>query len=433
MGRIQRGCDPLLNLEKKLIMKLLHFFVIAYCSLMFISCKNQIATTSDKSTLPELLNRPHMIGPEEEMGYIQDTYTSLVNKIKADPSDVESRLTLAELFMMEARISGEHGHYYPAALEVIDGAMEREIDEALKYRALLDKASILLSLHQFQEAKKIGEQALSINAFSADAYGVLVDANVELGDYEKAVEFADQMTAIRPDLRSYSRVSYLREIHGDIPGAIEAMQMAVTAGYPGLESTEWARLTLGELYEKYGKPDSAIIQYETALSIRSNYPFAIAALAKIHKSLGHDKIADSLNAHASYLIPEVGFFIDKAIWEKENGNDKEAKKLANEIIAMLEDDEKAGHIMNIEMARVHLELLGNDKKALEYATKEYTVRPNNIDVNHLMAEIYFHQNQFQKANEHLTKAMLTGTKDPEVKLLSEKLMAKSKSGEEKNI
>ncbi len=43
----------------------------------------------------------------------------------------------------------------------------------------------------------------------------------------------NRMVSIRPDIRSYSRISYLREIHGDIPGAIEAMELAVEAGAPG--------------------------------------------------------------------------------------------------------------------------------------------------------------------------------------------------------
>ena len=53
------------------------------------------------------------------------------------------------------------------------------------------------------------------------------------------------MVDIRPDIRSYSRVSYLREIYGDYPGAIEAMKMAVDAGVAGDEATEWARIQLG--------------------------------------------------------------------------------------------------------------------------------------------------------------------------------------------
>jgi hypothetical protein len=39
-----------------------------------------------------------------------------------------------------------------------------------------------------------------------------VDGNVEMGNYDSAVAFADKMVALRPDLTSYSRVSYLREI-----------------------------------------------------------------------------------------------------------------------------------------------------------------------------------------------------------------------------
>lgn len=414
-------------------MKNFHFVYITFLSILVLSCQNQMASTSDKLIIPELLNRPHVIGPEDEMSYMHDMYTGLVKKIQYNPSDIASRLALAELFMMEARISGEHGHYYPAALQVIEGAMPEDIDEALKYRALLDKASVLLSLHQFTDAKQVGQEALALNQYSADAYGVLIDANIELGDYITAVVLADKMISIRPDLRSYSRVSYLREIHGDIPGAIEAMKLAVAAGYPGMETTEWARLTLGHLYEKYGQLDSAQIQYEIALTVRPNYPFAIAALANVHKAMGREAKADSLNAYASYLIPEVGFFIDKALWEKENGNVESSQKLTNEILGMLADDEEAGHIMNLEMARVHLELLNDSDKALDYATKEYNARPNNIDVNHLMAEIYFHQNELEKANEHLVKAMHTGVKDPAVISLQGMLLTKTGTEIERNI
>lgn len=253
-------------------MKILQILSVAALLIFLLSCQATNKTVQQEQQIPELLMRPHLIGPEEEMGYIKDTYQSLVTRINANPADYESMLSLAELFMQEARISGEHGHYYPAALQVINTALNGQIEDPLKYRALLDKASVLLSLHQFPEAKEFGAQALKLNAFSADAYGVMVDAYVELGDYENAVIMADKMVSIRPDLRSYSRVSYLREIYGDVNGSIEAMKLAVSAGYPGMEQTEWARLTLGHLYEQYGHQDSAMIQFASALSARPNYP-----------------------------------------------------------------------------------------------------------------------------------------------------------------
>ena len=70
----------------------------------------------------------------------------------------------------------------------------------------------------------------SVNPYNAYVYGLLVDGNVEMGNYDTAVSYADKMVSVRPDLTSYSRVSYLREIFGDYAGSIKAMQMAVEAG-----------------------------------------------------------------------------------------------------------------------------------------------------------------------------------------------------------
>ena len=113
--------------------------------------------------------------------------------------------------------------------------------EPNNFEALTFKALIHLSQHHFTEGLEVAERAKKINPYNAFIHGILVDANVELGNYTAAVAAADKMISIRPDLRSYSRISYLREIHGDYKGAIEAMQLAVDAGVPGEEGTEWAR------------------------------------------------------------------------------------------------------------------------------------------------------------------------------------------------
>ena len=84
-----------------------------------------------------------------------------------------------------------------------------------------------MSQHRFNDALITGKEALALNDFNSGIYGVLVDANVEIGNYKEAVKMADRMMEIRPDLRSYSRASYLREIYGDNEGAKKAMIDAV--------------------------------------------------------------------------------------------------------------------------------------------------------------------------------------------------------------
>ena len=59
--------------------------------------------------------------------------------------------------------------------------------------------------------------------------GVVVDASNELGRYDEAAEATQHMVDVRPNLASLSRVSYARELHGDLDGAIAAMSQAVTA------------------------------------------------------------------------------------------------------------------------------------------------------------------------------------------------------------
>jgi tetratricopeptide (TPR) repeat protein len=186
----------------------------------------------------------------------------LQKKLREKPNDLQSKLFLALAYMQEARITGEHPYYYPAALKLIDDILDQEPDNpVMMYEATVAKASVQLSLHQFDKALETGKKALAINNRGAAVYGVLCDAYVEMGQYEEAIKMADQMTTLRPDLKSYSRISYLREIHGDLPGAIEAMQAAVKAGFPGLEQTAWSQVTLGSLYEKTG--DLARPKYNT--------------------------------------------------------------------------------------------------------------------------------------------------------------------------
>ncbi|MFN8319743.1 MAG: tetratricopeptide repeat protein [Saprospiraceae bacterium] len=233
-------------------------------------------------SIPQLLDRNERIMLGQEWDEVQRRYVSLRNQLTANTNDHKAATALAYLFIKEARITGEHGHYYPAAQAVLDHILENKtLDNEDRFNALVTKAGVQLSLHDFNAALNTGESALALNPYNAQIYGVLVDCHVELGQYQKAVLLADQMVAIRPDLRSYSRVSYLREIFGDIDGAKKAMLMAIQAGYPGQEETAWAMHTYAEMLMRYGYNQEARMVYESILQERPNYPFAIAGLGKI--------------------------------------------------------------------------------------------------------------------------------------------------------
>lgn len=382
------------------------------------SGKLALTEASNRVELPSLLPRHAGLGSAEEQAEMKRIYADLNRKIQADPTDFRSRLQLVQLYILEARVTGEHGHYYPAALSVLDQMLRENPPTDAVFGAKSLKATVLLSLHHFSEAKTLAEEAVQLNGYNSLIYGSLVDANVELGEYETAVQMADKMVSIRPDLRSYSRVSYLRELSGDLPGAIEAMKMAAEAGYPGYEETAWCRLTLGHLYETAGKLDQARIQYEQILAERANYPFAIAAIARVEAKTGNFATAEQRLLEATDILPEVSFYEQLGALYQEMGRAEEANATFQEVLVMLADDEEKGHHMGMEYAKLYMDQLGDLDEALAYAHKEYELRPNNIEVNQLMAAVHYKRGELAKAKQYLEVAMRTNSQNPELLCLA---------------
>jgi tetratricopeptide (TPR) repeat protein len=242
--------------------------------------------------------------------------------------------------------------------------------------------------------------------------GLLVDANVELGNYAAALEAADKMISIRPDIRSYSRIAYLREIHGDIPGAIDAMKLAVEAGAPGDENTEWCRVQMGNLYEKIGKIIEAEMNYAITLNNRENYPYGLIGMAGIavvkkdySKALSLYQQADTL---MSNHITKEGIVEVYSL----TGETEKANAMAAEILAHMKTISKAGN-EDLEMAHAYIGM-EDYNTALEYAMKEYKRRPENIEVNETIAIIYYKQADYSNALKFIDAALKTNCKNPEL-------------------
>ena len=393
------------------------FGIIAATAFVVVN-KNLKKKEDSKESFAALLERHGPISTTSEWINTKAAIQGLQAQIRRDPTNVKAKLLLALAYMQEARVTGEHPYYYPAALDLIDDVLDSDPEASIKFQATVAKATVQLSLHQFSNALETGKEALAINPHNAAIYGVLCDANVELGNYDEAVKMADKMVSIRPDLRSYSRISYLREIHGNMPGAIEAMKLAVTAGYPGLENTSWTRITLGQLYEKTGDLANAEVQYRIALQETPHYAFALAGLGRLDAKKKDYKGAIKLFSQAGEVIPEFSFQEELVTLYRETGKRKEAEATSEKLIEMLKEDSEAGHDVDLELANIYMELFHDYDKALDYANEEYNRRPNNIDVNKTMAAIYYKKQDLTKASQYLKTATKTNNQDPSLLCLS---------------
>ncbi len=381
----------------------------AFAGFIFFNGKN-------KSDLPEFKERTGVLAKAPEWPETQKRVAKILADLKLKPEDPKNQLLLAKEFMQEGRMTGDNSYYNKAALDIIDHVLAKD---PKNFEAICYKSLVYLSQHRFAEGKEVAMQGLAMNPYNSFIYGLLVDANVETGDYPKAVEMADKMVTVRPDIRSYSRVSYLREIHGDVPGSIAAIKMAVTAGYPGYEDTEWSRMVLAHLYEDTNQPDQAEAQYLTALEERPDYPFALAGLARIARFKKDYPTAIAHLEKARGVMSDASFYEDLIDVYRLNNQPEKADECARITAdALMADNisgnknKDLGHYSDRELSALYLKM-GKLDKAMEHAKIEYDRRPENIDASETLAWVYYKKGQPADAMPLVKTMMRTNSQNPE--------------------
>ncbi|MFI5172258.1 MAG: tetratricopeptide repeat protein [Chitinophagales bacterium] len=403
--------------------KYLFIAVLAGCLAIAPSCTNskgENSSASSKSGIPVMLDRTVITGADAEREELLTAYDKAILTLETNPTNLQQYINLAQVFITEGRLTGNLGYYNSAAMQMLDKVLEQDpTDNDILFQAYTFKSGVLMSMHQFKDALNAANKAFAISQHNAQLFGALVDANVELGNYTEAVKMCDNMMQLRPDIRSYSRVSYLRQIYGDNAGAIDAMKMAVEAGVPGAESTEWARIILGDLLLMTGDIKSAEICYTTALGLRKNYPYAEAGLGRLEKAKKNYTAAIQHTENAINMISDVAFVNQLADIYELKGDSKKAKEIRKDVLSLLEKSEKeqnkekalVKHNGARELAIVHLNI-GKIDQALKYAKEDLDMRPENIDANELIAWIYYLKGDYSNAKVHADKMLATHSKNP---------------------
>jgi len=386
---------------------------IAATGAIFYKYKNTTAVANPE-TYP-LLARKGAAAQAPEWLTVKAQAYKLTEAVKADPKDTKSLIQLATLYIQEARATGNFAYYDKAAMKYVNDVIAADTSN---FEALTLKSLLYLSQHHFADGLDLAQKAKSKNPYNAFVWGIMVDGNVEMGNYDSAISNADKMLSIRPDLRSYSRASYLREIYGDYPGAIEAMAMAVQAGAPGDETTEWTRTQLGHLYENTGDMLNAAMHYTIALQNRPGYAYALAGLARIEtvkknytKAIEYYKQADS--SVTDFAIKEAMADVYRL-----TGNNGKAAELLQKVIDEMtkeaqsgNNDANIGHYVDKELAYAYLQINDFDN-AEKHALLEYNRRPDNIDVNECLAWVYYSKGDYVKAVPYIKTALKTNCKNP---------------------
>jgi tetratricopeptide (TPR) repeat protein len=202
--------------------------------------------------------------------------------VRADPRSAAGYVLLAGAYQQKVRETGD-ATYYAKAGGLLARALAIAPGDAA---ALTARAALAASRHDFDAGLRDALAARRAAPEVSKPFGVLVDSLVELGRYGAAARALQQMIDRRPDLAAYARVSYFRELHGDLPGAIAAMRLAVSAGGGAPENTAYVQALLGDLEFARGRLGAAAASYRQALALVPGHPPADAGLARVQAARG---------------------------------------------------------------------------------------------------------------------------------------------------
>jgi tetratricopeptide (TPR) repeat protein len=199
--------------------------------------------------------------------------------ITANPAQYQGYNVLAAALIRRAQKTSD-ASFYAQAEAAIKKSLQLVPDN---FETEKIRASILLGKRDFPAAL---DAAQALNKRVPDdvmVYGLLTDANVELGNYKDAEVAAQWMLNLRPgNLPALTRAANLRELFGDAEGAYELMELALQSTSPGdVEERASLLIQMGHLRLASGSADAAEKLLGQATTLSPNNPAALVDLARI--------------------------------------------------------------------------------------------------------------------------------------------------------
>lgn len=373
----------------------------------------------ESSAAPGSTTAPATEGQAGRPGSQQERILQLEARVQADPEDWEARAALGAAYIAQAAINGDPTLYLRAE-ENIERSLEDHPDDNLP--ATIAQSSLAAARHDFGLALEWGERADALAPDNPSVKAVMGDALLELGRYDEAFTTFQRMIDLRPNLPAYSRISYARELQGDVDGAVQAMAAAESAA-AGPSDAAFAAFQLGELEWNRGEPAAAEAHYQRALQLDPDAARSSAALARASFYAGDEQEAiddyravvarlplpqyvseladvytvtdqpdqardqlDLLEAQGR-LFADAGVSVDAdlALINADNGIDVD-----DSLEAMQAEWEKRKSIFVADALAWLLHINGRDTDALEYSDRALELGTRN-------ALFYFHRSEIHRA------------------------------------
>jgi tetratricopeptide (TPR) repeat protein len=328
--------------------------------------------------------------------------------IETNPKNYEAYNALALALSRRARETSDV-KFYADAEDTLKKAFEISPDNFDGRRI---QVWLLLGRHEFAAAR---EEALKLNKRMPDdvmVYGFLTDANVELGNYDDAEKSAQLMLNLRPgNSPGVTRAAYLRELFGDVDGALELMNMALASISPSeVEDAGWILTQMAHLQFSVGRLADAEQNLQQALALFPGYHYALGNLAKVRIAQKRYDEAVQLLQQRYQAAPHAENLFDVAEALQWAGRGEEAKKAFAEFEQKSLLETNRADNSNRELTFYYADHAHQPLKALEVAERE-VARRHDVYTLDSYAWALHANGQDQEARKQIQAALAVGIRD----------------------
>jgi len=346
-----------------------------------------------------------LAAPIAMTGSLEQTIAALQAHLAAQPDDARALATLGLAYSQEA-IHTADPSYYPKAEEALQRSLALEPNGNVD--AIVGMGVVANARHDFADGVRWGREAAALNPDAAHILGVIGDGQLELGQYRAAFATFDRMVQMRPDIASYARVSYARELRGDVSGALRAMRDAFRAAGTS-DDASWVSYQIGELYFRTGRIAPALHAFRRSVALMPTFVPPHAGLAKIAWAQGDlDRAIRGYRwVVVRYPLPEHVI----ALGDLYTVADRDAQAANEYALARAEGDLFRANGVNVDVEQAVFEAdHGDPATALADARAGWAAR-RSIGAADALGWALYRSGRFQDAQRHARYALHLGTRD----------------------
>jgi tetratricopeptide (TPR) repeat protein len=331
--------------------------------------------------------------------------------VAKSPDNADPLRALAMALARRARETADTS-YYDRAHDVLNKAdkLEPGSFENQKIRAWL-----LLGKHEFAEALKLARELNKKVPDDVMVYGLLADAHVELGNYKEAEEATQWMLNLgRAGVPALTRAAHLRELFGDIEGALELMNSAFARIAPSeREERAWVATHAAHLLAMQGRTDEADKVLAEALRLFPDYHYALFELSKVRAAQGRKDEVVALLKKRLEIAPHPENYFDLAAAIHKGGRTLEAMKVFAAFEQKALQESEGWDNANRELIAYYCDFAKKPLAALKIAEREFARRKDVLTLD-AYAWALHRNSRHEDALKHIQTALEVGLKDPKM-------------------